>query len=511
MNNPSKKSATKGTLKKSSKPVIRLGVVSTIWKRFDLTDIVFANIAYLKDSLKEYVEIIPVAAGSEGNASRELALRHGFSYIEVENMPLGKKWNAALSLLRDKNVDGVIIVGSDDLLNEKYFKVLLENILAGHHIIGVDIFYMFDRYSSRLFIWHGYLPPRSEEPIGLGRFIHRHYLERMDYKLWDDASMNGLDASMWDKLRQCADFHKEPFTYQQIKSQQHEIILLDIKHETQMWTIEDVILSASSISILGDSNTFLKKHFPNVPWDTIFLVPPLCLPDIKLENISYTPPTGRHICFVLPSIPVDWRSNMEYCYIAWIQEYRKKGYEVSLVVHDTIADSSDLNEYGLSNENIYEANSTLAKSSHYLHEKKPDTLIYCADEQSWSTMSDMLPLCKTLKASKVIADVRFLTRTESAFALIEPADCIVMDKKQKEMMDYANAIPVKKEIFYQEQYALPLQDKSFIAKTYRPDIALNIESGDITRCMQNIIETPLLQSKFWQPRNIRLFIGLFSH
>ena len=133
----------------------RVGIVSAMWQRLELTDLVFSHIADMKAAVAPFMELLPVVAGSEGDASRAVAEQNVFSYREVENLPLGAKWNAALSLLRDQDVDGVVILGSDDLLNERFFHVLKTLVDEGCQLAGLDTFFVLEGRNGRLMEWRG--------------------------------------------------------------------------------------------------------------------------------------------------------------------------------------------------------------------------------------------------------------------------------------------------------------------------------------------------------------------
>ena len=66
------------------KRLYRIGVVSAMWQRLELTDLVFSHIADMKTALAPFMELLPVVAGSEGEESRAVAERKPAAGGKVE-------------------------------------------------------------------------------------------------------------------------------------------------------------------------------------------------------------------------------------------------------------------------------------------------------------------------------------------------------------------------------------------------------------------------------------------
>lgn len=245
----------------------RVGYVTAMWKRPDLTEIIFASIASLKKHLADRMELIPAVAGSEGESSRELAERHGFLYVEVPNSPLSDKWNASLALLRDRDVDGICIFGSDDLANATYFTCLLAELAHGRDLVGVDGMYFFDQLSGRLFDWKGYRTSRNREVPGAGRFVHRRYLDRLNWQLWPSGRESSLDGAMLARLKEVCGQGLEFFP---LRHHEDGVVLLDIKSQTFMSSIES-LAAAGPMDIVGNPYSFLQRHYGTELVQQLFL------------------------------------------------------------------------------------------------------------------------------------------------------------------------------------------------------------------------------------------------
>ena len=279
-----------------------VGVVTAMWKRHELTDIVFGNLACLRDELRDVIDLRLAVAGSEGEASEALALRHGFAYVEEPNQPLGAKWNAALQVLRQEPVEGVCIVGSDDLLNAAYFRMVADALSKGEKLFGIDSFYVLDRASGRMLQWLGYPPPRDEEAIGLGRFIHREYIDALNWELWAESLNGSLDYSMCKKIMTLATLVNKDARFSFKRIADYEIMPVDIKCEEQIWPYESTALSSYGLRLIGNPDILMKKYYNNDIIDKIFLNNELkeCVDDVFLPEWPFVD-LGRKRADILES------------------------------------------------------------------------------------------------------------------------------------------------------------------------------------------------------------------
>jgi hypothetical protein len=97
---------------------MRLALVIAIYNRHDLESLVIER--YKEQSKKYGFEII--IAGSEGEASQKIA--KGCHYIEIKNYPVSVKHNALINKAKELDVDGVVLSGSDNIVNDNYWKFI---------------------------------------------------------------------------------------------------------------------------------------------------------------------------------------------------------------------------------------------------------------------------------------------------------------------------------------------------------------------------------------------------
>lgn len=237
-------------------PRYRIGILTALWQRPALSQIVLSRYQSIRSNLPS-IDVRLYAVGSEGSASRHIAEENGFAYVEHANEPLGAKWNAGLQAMRNDNVDAVVIVGSDDLLDETYFLRQADLLNEGCRLSGLQDMYVFDLRTLRFAYWPGYdeRSGRKGEPIGLGRCVHRSLLDALEWKLWDDRQNNMLDHSMYVRLLP----HLQDGSLTALLScRQENMLALDVKHDSNMWSMDQIVSSMNHVEF-GEPVKFLQS------------------------------------------------------------------------------------------------------------------------------------------------------------------------------------------------------------------------------------------------------------
>lgn len=182
-------------------------IYTCVWGRPELTRIVLSYYAHLKKELSGKIHLELLAVGSEGDASRKLCEQCGFDYLEYPNQPLSSKWEYGLNQCANYDPDGVIIVGSDDIVSQNliefYDRQLKDNLV----FCGLQDAYFFDVNNQNLVWWTGYSgkkdPARVGETIGMGRCLSRTVLDKLEFSIWKGLDINSsLDGAMTRKLEQ---------------------------------------------------------------------------------------------------------------------------------------------------------------------------------------------------------------------------------------------------------------------------------------------------------------------
>uniref|UniRef100_A0A6M3IPB6 Putative glycosyltransferase n=1 Tax=viral metagenome TaxID=1070528 RepID=A0A6M3IPB6_9ZZZZ len=180
----------------------RLAIITAVWKKHDLADLVLSHLQRVREELADEVRLDVIVVGSEGDKSKELAHRNCAEYLQAPNVPLGAKWNAALSAARGRSPDGVVVTGSDDFLSVDLIRAWARGVVA-YEMQGVLDCLVVDVQSDRWIHWLGYPPgPRLGEPIGGGRCYSARLLEAVGWTLWQNELNQNLDASAMARVRE---------------------------------------------------------------------------------------------------------------------------------------------------------------------------------------------------------------------------------------------------------------------------------------------------------------------
>ncbi|MAD52455.1 hypothetical protein [Idiomarina sp. UBA3162] len=184
--------------------IVKLVILTCVWQRHDLTEVVLSYYNRLSKSLAAAIQLDVAVVGSEGDASRRIAERNDCIYMEYPNLPLNEKWEFGLNELRNHHHDAVIIVGSDDLLPEKLFYTYKRFVEDGVMAAGLTDGYFMDISDTvESIYWGGYggmsrnagMPWRLNESMGMGRFYSSELLSILNYSLWKGKAINrGLDG-----------------------------------------------------------------------------------------------------------------------------------------------------------------------------------------------------------------------------------------------------------------------------------------------------------------------------
>lgn len=179
-----------------------------MWQRHALVTIMLDHLAAQAERLEARVRLSVVVAGSEGPVSRELVTSRGAHYVSAPNFPLGGKWQKALGKARSLDPDGVLVLGSDNLVNDDLVRCWAAFFELGYDYLGLLDAHQYNAVRRSLIHWPGYQRPkqpgkpnREGEPIGSGRAFSRRLLSRLRGRIWDEGANRGLDWSTTQRLR----------------------------------------------------------------------------------------------------------------------------------------------------------------------------------------------------------------------------------------------------------------------------------------------------------------------
>jgi hypothetical protein len=109
------------------------------------------------------------------------------------NDPLGNKWQAAVNAAKTLSPDCVVILGSDDEINDDYIKNAYKLLAAGYDFIGLRRYNVI--YKRRKYI----LDYKPVMPLGGGRVYSRKMLDTINWQLFQPLNRK-LDDYGWQRV-----------------------------------------------------------------------------------------------------------------------------------------------------------------------------------------------------------------------------------------------------------------------------------------------------------------------
>jgi hypothetical protein len=226
--------------------------VTGMWKRPEVFEIFAKGIKQIQDNTSIIVHCI--VSGSEGSTSRNQAEKYGFHYIETNNYPLSDKMNQPLQIAKKLNSDYVICLGSDDVIELSLFNEYVYWMNKGYDFIGLLDFYFLNLPKNKAVYWRGYRGSRKGDTVGAVRCVSKWLLDQLDWELWQNGLMKGLDASMKRKL---ADLN---YREKKIRLKDLGLYAMDIKTEENITEFKQY-----------DNSVFINATALKSKFNTIFV------------------------------------------------------------------------------------------------------------------------------------------------------------------------------------------------------------------------------------------------
>jgi hypothetical protein len=250
-----------------------VALITAVWKRHELTALVLNRFRNIKDELAGTIDVNLIAVGSEGDASRQLCENHGFAYVEQDNMPLNRKYNAASRLAQESNPDAVYRIDSDDWITSAAITNSLKKIDDGHLAVGLLDLYFLDLVSFKLGRWPGYGFFNNKKrmwawrnrgkTVGVGRCFSRELMDKLGWEIWDQEPelSKWLDTNCDERLKERG--HKiKGFTMEGLQT-----FAMDIKGGGENITTQT--FSNLRIKWVKDAKSKLYQHFPKEEVDSL--------------------------------------------------------------------------------------------------------------------------------------------------------------------------------------------------------------------------------------------------
>lgn len=257
-----------------------------IWERPLLTNFVLSHYEELREQLvSEKIFLDMFIVGSD-NSTDYVAQKFQAAYAVHPNSPLGMKHDKGLRSLRDHynaatergdrldNPDAVVIVGSDDVINIKFFlqvRDLMHKSVPRQHIVGLRDIFFHDLKSRQLVYTRGYRSFNTpiSGTLGCGRVFSWAILDAMDWHLWDVDRERGLDQSAIRNV-----MIRVPFVgdlSKAVAGREAGIVAVDIKSDgfpagSNIWRFDQVVAAVGKNGRMHDfedydTDSTLKRAF----------------------------------------------------------------------------------------------------------------------------------------------------------------------------------------------------------------------------------------------------------
>lgn len=233
---------------------MRVGLLTSIWGRSRLTEIVLRYYAGLSIPGIDFERVAVVSPGDPDPHE----LNPDWHYAIAPNMPLTDKWNVGAKLMEVMDLDCVVITGSDDFLSKEYFEAVADQIESGADFIKFGGLHFYDAPSKRLIYVDDCF-------MGLGRCLSNSLMRAVRWQPYFPERKMGIDGWM--------DFVCRPHCFDttvRIKSRDRGIFALDVKTDQNIKSFRDI--AEKYESELVDINTReIKRRLPSVGEEVLSL------------------------------------------------------------------------------------------------------------------------------------------------------------------------------------------------------------------------------------------------
>lgn len=209
-------------------------------------------------------QVICVGLGKE---DEKTCRDEGAIWVNEQNKPLGRKWNAGFIKAKEYAPDACLFVGSSDWVSDNWISEMMPHLVkngmtgtAGCH------FGDFQPRMKRLVYWPGYEKgmkiqsrghERKDEPIGIGRMISSKCLDALKWQPIDNALDNSIDWSMFNRVKQAG------FNVKLIKADIHALSI-----SCNLWPnkhkFDDHWRGELPSERIRKADEFLSQHFPEI-------------------------------------------------------------------------------------------------------------------------------------------------------------------------------------------------------------------------------------------------------
>ena len=202
---------------------------------------------------------IEVLMVGDSVCEKEIADKTGCIYLEHQNKPLGKKWQAGVDYARTLTPDAVMICGSDSWLSPRWVEVATPHLYGHNDLVGINTFYACKIYPNKKvqIIRRAYKDDRVGKPMGSGRIFSKSILEQLNWCIFPVRKNVGMDSFSVRKIKK----HEGIIKIVNLD----DMKILAIKSTWDSISSWDSYLKAKNLKIFPDikhPKVWLNQHFP---------------------------------------------------------------------------------------------------------------------------------------------------------------------------------------------------------------------------------------------------------
>jgi hypothetical protein len=199
--------------------MFRLGIVIPTWGRPDLTKIVLNHYANMVVP-RVFTRILAIYSPEDPHALN--TVMNDVHWVGTKNNPVSDKWIYGMQSMNRKwrnELDAVMLVGSDDLVNESYVNEACSLIQSGREFVMPSGLHFYDTRTGRMFYTRA-------SSIGAANVFSVKALDKMNWAPWQRGRDRGVDQNMARYMRRMKIINRGV-----VETDVHSgNILVDVKH-----------------------------------------------------------------------------------------------------------------------------------------------------------------------------------------------------------------------------------------------------------------------------------------
>ena len=238
---------------------MKLGIITAMHNRHEMS-LVFAS-AMRRIQEKHGVSAHAVVT----EADPILSHLEGIDHIPHINKPLGAKWNAISSHMKNTDLTHFLIMGSDDFPSDAFIEHALT--LGEYDLSGVNGIWFWGLNPRRAgFDQFGFY--EATAIIGAGKIISRKVMEMCDWRLWPDGAGYGMDGKMMNVIKKNSISKGISISIHKYSLIETEGFLVDIKYQSNISSMSPLLRRSFKEE---DYETSIKRHLPDEA-DALFAI-----------------------------------------------------------------------------------------------------------------------------------------------------------------------------------------------------------------------------------------------